>query len=203
MPETSDKTDEDLLVLLAQDEIGAFDEFYKRHCEKVFSYLMKKAPHFKAGSKRKAEDLVQIVFMQVFKKRAQYSPKFSAMQWLFVISKSELRDYNRRESRHFLVSQNLTPQEFDNMLSQSSVQTPKEHCEANCTEHSIDEILAVLSESEKNLLEQRYLQEKTFREIAEVLDKTEINVRKIISRTLHKARLVYEQRSFGSKKIRQ
>ncbi|WP_246845489.1 RNA polymerase sigma factor [Bdellovibrio sp. NC01] len=161
-----DLNDEELLVALAEGHEKALDILYMRHSGRVLAYALKRGL-----SKEQADDVLQIVFLQVFRKKHHYDPKHKALAWLYVITRSELKDYRNREIKDFL--------EWDDSLSQNTAETP--------TLESKDESAALLKQlkpREQEVMRYRYLDELEFDEIANKLDLSPSNVRQIISRSL-------------------
>lgn len=163
------KSDQDLLLSLNDGDGSAspaLDHFFKRHSNKVYNYGLKRGLNGE-----QAQDLVQIVFMQIYRKRAQYNPKYAALAWLYVIARSELKDYKSREFKEFI--------EFDDSLSQSP--EPPPNLERN---QEVLHYMSDLGEKERQIVEDRYLNEMEYEEIAQKLQESESNIRQIVSRSL-------------------
>lgn len=167
-----EKTDEELLMALAQEDSSALDELYRRHSPRVLGYALKRGL-----SKERAEDVLQIVFLQIYRKRHLYKPEHAALAWLFVITKSELKDYRNREGK------DLAPRENEMALSQTSDPAP-----SLMDGQEARDLLASLPERERSALEGRYLREEDFDEIADRLQTSAANVRQLVSRALRKLR---------------
>lgn len=161
-------TDEELLKALSHGEKGALTPLFERHSGRVESYCLKRGL-----PKERAQDVVQIVFMQLWRKKDLYSPRHAALAWIYVITSSELKDYKNREKRHLQAWDSL------DALSQEAPAPPN-----NEQEESAEALLEGLKETEAQALRLRYLEEKEFSEIAKILQKSESNVRQIISRAL-------------------
>jgi len=161
-----DLSDEDLLIALAEGEEAALDILYIRHSGRVLSYALKRGL-----AKDRAEDLLQIVFMQVFRKKHLYSPEHKALAWIYVITRSELKDYRNREIKDFV--------EWEESLSQTEDNPPilegKDEAE---------HLLGKLKPKEQEVLRLKYLEELEYDEIAARLQETESNLRQIVSRSL-------------------
>jgi RNA polymerase sigma-70 factor (ECF subfamily) len=160
------KSDQELLLDLAQGDNTALDPFFNRHSNKVYNYALKRGLNGE-----QAQDLVQIVFMQIYRKRIQYNPKYAALAWVYVITKSELKDYKSRELKNFV--------EFDDSLSQTPPLSPSKERSQEVLHH-----LAALGDKEKQIIEDRYLNELEYNEIARKLNESESNIRQIVSRSL-------------------
>lgn len=170
-----DQSDEELLVSLAEGDAKALDHLYLRHSGRVLSYGLKRGL-----SREQADDLLQIVFLQVFRKKHLYDVKHSALAWIYVITRSELKDYRNREIKDFL--------EWDDSLSQSEPSPPileqKEESQV---------LLDNLKLREKEVLKMRYLDELEYEEIAEKLHESTSNIRQIVSRSLKLLRRRHEK----------
>ncbi|WP_374028774.1 RNA polymerase sigma factor [Bdellovibrio bacteriovorus] len=159
-------SDEELLLKLAEGETTALDHLYLRHSGRILSYSLKRGL-----ARERADDLLQIVFLQLYRKKHLYDPRHSALAWIYVITRSELKDYRNREIKDY--------SEWDDSLSQEEMKTPtievKEEAEA---------LLNELKPREQEVMKLRYLDELEYNEIAEILKESESNIRQIVSRSL-------------------
>jgi RNA polymerase sigma-70 factor (ECF subfamily) len=160
-------SDEELLIALSEGVNSALDQLFTRHGGRVLNYCAKRGL-----SPEQAQDLTQVVFLQIFRKKHLYDPKHPALAWLYVITKSELKDYRARESRHAGAS-------LDS-LSQIGVLDPISFEDAD----QVQALLKDLSPGEQEALKLRYIEDLEYPEIARKLNKSESNVRQIISRSL-------------------
>lgn len=160
------QTDEELLLSLAEGETKALDILYLRHSGRVLAYALKKGL-----SQERAEDVLQIVFLQLHRKKHLYDPKHAALAWIYVITRSELKDYRNREIKDF--------QEWDESLSQTAGMTPILE-----TKDEALGLLSALREKDQEIVKMRYLDEMEYAEIAKVLNESEGNIRQIVSRSL-------------------
>lgn len=156
----------------AQDQSRALELFYNETAHLAFGYCRKKGI-----SSENSEDIVQIVYTQIYNKREKYNPDYSPLAWLFVITKSEAKDYLKKSAtyKEYVKDYGLFIE-----VSQNQDHAPSSYQEAK----DID--LSKLNANEKSALEQRYFAEKDFDEIADSLGVTSTNVRKIISRAIQK-----------------
>lgn len=159
-------------ALNSQAQSQALEMFYNETSHLVFSYCRKKGISSQDG-----EDIVQIVYTQIYNKREKYNSEYSPLAWLFVITKSEAKDYLKKSATY---TDYLKDYGIFIDLSQNQSHNP------STEQESVDLDLSSLNAKEKTALEQRYFAEKDFSEIAETLGVTETNVRKIISRAIQK-----------------
>ena len=168
--------DEELMLLYQKDNYMAFEALYDRHKSKVYSFLDKRLQ-----SKSEVEDIFQSVFIKIHKSRGNYSRKHSVLAWFYVIARSELYDAAKKrklypaETYEGLIEE---PTEPETMINQNfNIDNEK-----------------LLTQAEKNAIKLRYLEDKDFSEISEILNTTQQNSRKIISRALAKLKKKYQGR---------
>lgn len=152
----------------SSEQSQALELFYRETAHMVFSYCRKKGL-----SAQDSEDIVQIVYTQIYNKRDKYNPDYSPLAWLFIITKSEAKDYRKKSA---IYGDYIKDYELFAELSQNTTTNP--------THRELD--LSTLNDKEKAIIEQRYMAEKEFSEIADALGLTETNVRKIVSRAIQK-----------------
>lgn len=153
------------MVLYQNGNKEAFDALYIRHSGKVFGFIKNKIkkPEF-------AHDLFQETFSKIHKSKHLYNKTFPLLPWIFTIAKNVLIDYVRKENLRTFVDV-----ELDTLPSPDPVEAPP-------IEKIVNPLLVNLPESQRLAIQMRYLEEKTFEEIASHLKTTSLNVRQIISR---------------------
>ena len=168
-----------LLLRLKSAETSAdlnsiLSQFYNETFKLVYGYCLKKGL-----SKENTEDITQIVYTQIFKKRLAYNPEHSPLAWLYIITKSEAKDYLKklRTYKDYLEDYNLFTE-----LSQNAYDSPSNQQEDLLTQAK------TLNEKELALVKERFYEEKDFQDIAIDFGLSEANVRKIISRAVKKLR---------------
>lgn len=152
----------------------AFDLFYNETSPLVFRFCKKRNLN-----QADIDDVIQIIYTQIFNKRTKYNENFSPLAWLFIITKSEIKDYLKKNHIYNRYITEYT--DFINM-SQNGDHNP------SLLENdfrSLD-VIKHLTEKEKAILEQRFINEEDFESISKTLGLTEVNIRKMISRTIKK-----------------
>lgn len=159
------------------------EKFYHNTAHLVFGYCKKKGL-----SQVDTEDIVQIVYTQIYKKKNQYNEQHEALAWLFVITNSETKDYLKKNKTYLSYLEDYTLfQKLVEDVSQSAEQSPS-NLQKNEGVTSASLQTTSLSPQEKKVLALRYTSEKDFEDIAEELRLSPSNVRKIVSRALAKLR---------------
>ena len=146
-----------LLRQIASGDGEAFRRFYDRYAALVFTFAIRLL-----GSRSDAEDLLQEVFLQVWRQARSYSPERGSPEaWLITITRSraidKLRATRRRDIRP------LPPDEPTRLEGGTPVAPPTQESEAKLT---VQGVLAKLPEAQRVVLELAYFDGLTQSEIA-------------------------------------
>ena len=156
-----------MILYAEKDNAAAFRELYERYAPRLQGYLVNKL--------RKRDD-AQVVFQETFLKlhaaRHTYNPKFAFAQWLFAIAYHALVDFKRRQN-----SQEKVPEVIDDTGMETPMGIPHQ-------------ALGQLSEAQRSAVSMRFLDEKTFGQIAEHLHRSESDVRQLVSRGIRRLRKI-------------
>jgi len=141
-------------------DITAFEELFRKHHQAVFrtAYLM-------AGSKEAAEDILQEVFLAVWRFRGTFDPAKSRLStWLNRITVNQCFRNNHNGDKH-------------NFESIEELEIPEAQCrqpeEILVTHAEYKKLLSTLAEMDKNnraVLVLRYFNDMSYPEIADALD---------------------------------
>jgi RNA polymerase sigma-70 factor (ECF subfamily) len=137
---------------------AAFNELYSRYSQRVFNFLNKKVKNSADG-----EDLLQKVFIKIHESKHLYSNKYKFEQWLFVIARTQTLDYFRANKRYKDRIANYEPE----VLESSEVDMS---------------LLKNLDSDQQELLEMKFIDELSYQEIAQIVNKSEVSLRKTLSR---------------------
>lgn len=164
------KTDEELMALYQNGNELAFKELYRRHSSKVYGYVTAKI-----RQQEKANDIFQNVFVKVHRSKHLYNQSLPFLPWLFTITKNAIVDEVRSSKYEQFQS------EFEDKIP-AAVHRPAFDMK------ELSPHLKNLSTTQQKAIELRYFDEKTFDEIAVVLQTSSSNVRQLISRGLERIR---------------
>ncbi len=166
----SNLADEDLMELYQNGDALAFETIYYRHKDKIYTYLQKRLTN-----KEQIDDLFQSILVKFHKSRHLYEKKYLLLKWLYTICRSELLDFAKKRKVQLV--------ELNDKHIGISTEEEDRQIDIDCE--------STLSEKEKNAIKLRYYSDQDFNEISKVLNTSESNTRKIISRGLKKLRLKY------------
>ena len=165
--------DKELMLKYQDGDYMAFNVLYSRHKDKVYSYLSKRL-----HSQDEVDDLFQKVFTKLHKSRRLYSDKYEVLPWFYTITKSEFLDFIKKKK--------VDSVEFKEQYHGVNEETSENDFDLDSEQQ--------LSTKEKEAIKERYHNDKDFKEIAELLQTSEANTRKLISRGLAKLRSKYQGR---------
>lgn len=176
----SEKTDEELMAAYQLGDEHAFHALYARTAPKVFQYVLRKLNF----NREQANDLHQSVFMKFHQCRAQYRSNYAVLQWLYVIAHTAVIDYQRKQSRQVPELDNYPIETIEIPID---LQNERQNEHQNESENDLIR-LAVLTEEQRKILNERFIDEKTYAEIAQRIGRSEESVRQLVSRALRKVR---------------
>ena len=136
----------------------AFEKIYLGISQNVYRYI-----YSKTKNRELSEDILQKVFLKFHESKHLYSAKYKVEQWAIAIAKNTLIDEWRKNSKN----NNSAP-----LL--------------NGPDESWDGRDLNLTIKEQELLELKYIDELSYKEIASVLGKSEVSLRKFVNRLVHK-----------------
>jgi RNA polymerase sigma-70 factor, ECF subfamily len=87
-------SDVELLQAVAQQDRGAFRELYDRYASRLMAYV-----RVMGGPRMPAEDVVQEIFVALWRKAGQYRPALGSPEgWIFTITRHKVVDIWRKQS---------------------------------------------------------------------------------------------------------
>lgn len=84
------KSDKELVVLLNDNNEGAFRELYLRYKDRLWNYIF---AFLKAGDE--SDDLIQEIFIQLWELRHSINPELSLSAFIYTIAKNKVLNYFR------------------------------------------------------------------------------------------------------------
>ncbi len=162
----ADKTDEELMAKYQEGSEEAFHMLYKRHSGKIFGYLKSRV-----RSEQLSQDLFQEVFLKLHKSKGLYNKSLPVLPWIFSVTHSVMIDGLRQRNKKHEV------QDFDfDRLPQNELE-----------EQNISDVVPFikrLPNQQQIALQMRYVDDKTFEDIARKLKTSPLNARQILSRSV-------------------
>jgi RNA polymerase sigma-70 factor (ECF subfamily) len=173
-------SDGELLAAVAARDAEAFSVFYRRHLSGVIAYLMRETRNSEA-----AADLCAEVFAAVLLSAPRYQVTGpSALPWVIGIARHKLL-MSRRHGRVEVQARQrlgLEPVELDDVDLQRVERL------AGTGASRLEQLVEGLPEHERHAVRSHVVDERSYREIADELQCSELVVRKRVSRGLARVR---------------
>lgn len=142
----------------------AFNELYFRYSQRVFNFLSKKT-----RNQVESEDLLQKVFIKIHESKHLYKNKYKFEQWLFVIARTQALDHFRSTKRYNDRLKNVELEKLDDHEAPREIDTSR---------------LEGLEADQQELLAMKFIDELSYQEISAQLNKSEVSLRKTVSRMI-------------------
>lgn len=155
---SASKTVTDIPALTASIRAGdenAFREFHRLYFDRLYRFLVVVA----RGNEDEARDALQETLLRVVRYARKFECEEVFWSWLKTVARSAARDGGRKQSRYLGLLRNFT------LHWQNSGQSPTSPAEAELAD-LLEEALEELNPEERSIIEGKYLQGFTIRELA-------------------------------------
>jgi RNA polymerase sigma-70 factor (ECF subfamily) len=167
------ESEERLLIEAAQKDPGRFAELYELNFHRVYAYVLRRV-----HNRVDAQDLTAHVFQQALAHLGKFSWRGAPFAtWLYRIASNAIADQARRKSREVA--------EESNTVSASPGTTDLEFIERRAR---VFKAVAKLPEDQRRVIMLRFADEKSVREIADELGRSEGAVKQLQFRGLETLR---------------
>jgi RNA polymerase sigma factor (sigma-70 family) len=164
--------DEILMERYADGDREAFDELFRRYEPRAYAFFVKRT-----GSRERAEDLYQDLFLRIHRARDDYDPARPFSPWFYRIAHRLLLDDLRRGFRTREVT--LADDRYSDARDME-----REFADRN----ELDHLLAELRPVERYVVVSSKLEGVEYSELAERLGKSSGAVKKLASRAMQRIR---------------
>jgi RNA polymerase sigma-70 factor (ECF subfamily) len=174
MDEKKELTDKEL-VESAKKDPETFGFLMERYQGPLFHYIRR----LTQLPKDDAEDLLQEVFIKVYQKLNEYNTDLKFSSWAYRIAHNHVIDYFRKVSARPKISA-LEDYEWEKIVN-SSIHLEKDLMNKDCA-RKIKECIQELPLKYKEVLILRFVEEKEYEEIMDILQKPKGSVATLIAR---------------------
>jgi RNA polymerase sigma-70 factor (ECF subfamily) len=183
-----DDPDVQLMLRFQKGDRGAFQQLFNKYSSSVVNFAFRFV-----GSRERAEELAQEVFLQVYRWQDRYEPRAKFSTWLFKIAHNhclnEVRKGEYKVSHESLDSQRDSEgEERERELPDTNPWKSDDILAAKQTADKIQTILRRLPESQRSALMLSRLEGLSYQEVAEVLGTTEKAVKSLVFRATQSLR---------------
>jgi RNA polymerase sigma-70 factor (ECF subfamily) len=167
--ETNQVTDEELAVKVASGSRAAFEELVCRYSHRLFHFLRPRL-----STNQDIEDLIQETFLKAFRNIDRFDPEFKFSTWLYTVAiRLAISHYRANKPKDLSSIPNPIPPDPEEILTRKD-QSQKMWAVAKTLHNKQYEVLWL-----------RYMEDMAVKDIAAVMNKTQVQVRVL----LHRARL--------------
>ncbi len=160
-------------------QLSEFAELYDQYFPKVFAYVYGRVQHKEASL-----DIVSDVFEKAFVKKQSLRSAEAFGSWLFTIARNEVASHWRKEKP---AAKALQDAAWNNELNHQPA-SPEDTLLHRERLHDLVSLLRQLPPREQEIISLKFDAELTNREISNILNTSEVNVRVTIFRALRKLR---------------
>ncbi|MBI3766984.1 MAG: sigma-70 family RNA polymerase sigma factor [Deltaproteobacteria bacterium] len=182
VPEAASDPDVQLMLRLRAGDAGAFRELFEKHSRAIVNF----AYNF-VGSRPRAEELAQDVFLQVYRAAARYEPNAKFTTWLYRIATNACLNEVRRPERRYRTRS--LERETDDSRDRTEIFLPdptalpgESALAGRELEAKIREVLGTLPENQRAALVLSRVDGLSYREVADALECSESAVKSLVFR---------------------
>ena len=163
----SDFPDEKLIELYINGDIRGLEVLYERYINKIYRLAL-----FKLGNKADAEDITSQVFLKLCKSLKTFRGDSKFSTWIYVVTNNTITDFGRRQKPMIYLDQEVSLSGGDSVPREVEDLTPGPEtlaCEKDLTEYVLKAV-DTLPESQRAVIELRYVSGASYQEIADILN---------------------------------
>jgi RNA polymerase sigma-70 factor, ECF subfamily len=171
------KSDTELVELTLKDP-NSYKYIISRYEAKLMHYIRR----ITNVEKETAEDILQEVFLKVYKNLREYDDDFKFSSWVYRITHNEAISFFRKQKARPEVVDLENNDEIDILGSLPADTNLRDDYVKKELAHKVKDIIAVMPENYRNALVLRYMEDKSYEEMADILQKPTGTVATLINR---------------------
>ena len=175
-PDAQEPTDRELVERIRGSDETAFNLLYDRYFQRVYSFAL-----LRLRNRADAEEVVQEIFMAVFRSAEAFRGQSSLLAWIYGIAKNTVNNHIRRAKAQ---EQRIERAEPELLRSSQSLDacTPEEHLNLRRCEEKIQERLESVADWHAEVFILRHLEDLPIGEIARRVQRSNDAVRSSLYR---------------------
>lgn len=173
------RSEERFLVEQAQTDPRKFDALYRAYINDIYRFVF-----YKTSQTETAEDITAQVFIQALERLAQfrYQPGARFSSWLYTIAHNLIVDHYRKH--HDTV-------DLEHAEPLPSAETASHTVDLHLQQERVQAVIQQLPSGDQEVLQLRLWEDKSYREIAQILNSNMVAIRARYSRALKKFNILY------------
>ncbi len=174
-------SDNEIVKLVVAKNQRAYQELMKRYQMKLYSYLRRLV-----RNKEESEDLLQGVFMKVYKNIKSFNTQRKFSSWIYRIAHNEAVNFLKKRSKKHFVSIEDIQSAKDKLEITDTRKNPIDSWISKELKEEMQEALEKLPPKYKEVLTIRYYYDKSYEEMSKVLGKPVNTVGTLLNRAKKK-----------------
>ncbi len=168
-------------IKYAQENPRGFEPLYNKYYEQILRYIYQRI-----DDKETAYDIASQVFLKALNNIHKYEYRgVPFASWLYRIAKSELyQSFRDKKARRTV---NVDTSNLSEMIDEIEEDTSED------TRKVLIQMIKKLKEDEVQMVELRFFEKRSFKEIGEILDITENNAKVKSHRVINKMKKIFNQ----------
>jgi RNA polymerase sigma-70 factor, ECF subfamily len=185
-PKIEEKSDSELVKLTLQDQ-EAFSYLIHRYEMKLTAYI-RRISNF---PNEDVEDILQDVFIKVYRNLNGFDSSLKFSSWIYRITHNEVISRYRKTKRIAKMSQEMNDEVLDKIVGEVNIERDIDGRQVG---KAISKVINEMDLKYKEVLILRFIEEKSYKEISDILRKPEGTVATMINRAKKQFKKIYEQR---------
>jgi RNA polymerase sigma-70 factor, ECF subfamily len=183
-----DMTDEELVAMTLKNP-DVYAIIVQRYEEKLLRYIMR----ISMGPKEDAEDVLQDVFLSAYKNLNDFDQELKFSSWIYRIAHNKVISHFRKVTAR---PKTLTYEGDSQLLNiLASEENIERDMEKKYNAEEVREVLEQLDEKYREVLILKFLEEKDYKEISDILEKPMGTVATLINRAKKQFKEKVEQKN--------
>ena len=180
--------EEKLLLEKIKKDPKEFGVLFDHYYNKIFGYVLRRILNYDL-----AGDITAETFLKAFLKINDFKWKnISISSWLFKIATNEVNSYYRKEKYSPASLDRLLDREEFDIANRENFEEERERIEEELKNHNdfilVQQKLEKMPVKYQEVIALKYFEEKSIKEISEILGKKEGTIKSLVSRGLQKLR---------------
>ncbi|OGI34332.1 MAG: hypothetical protein A2259_02580 [Candidatus Moranbacteria bacterium RIFOXYA2_FULL_43_15] len=181
LDKTEEISDNKLAEIVREGDSERYGEIIDRYQGKLFAYLYRLI-----GNREEAQDLLQDVFIKVYKNLRGYDAERKFSSWIYRIAHNEAVNHIKRKSLKRFVSWESVVSTKDKLESSSNEEGAQDAWIRKEISQEVNAAIDRLPAKYKQVLLLRYYSDNSYEEISEILDRPVNTVGTLINRAKRK-----------------
>ena len=179
-----------IMLYLKEQDANYFSQLYRRYAGKVFAKCISML-----GDHGLARDATQDVFIKILLNLSKFTEQSSFSTWVYSITYNYCIDLIRKKKKNILIF----TEDMGRVSTAADVEIP-DSVILEMETNRLEKVLNKLPVGDKAILDMKYTEDLSIKEIGEILNKTESAIKMQIMRAKIKAQDLYED-MFGTEPI--